>query len=78
MAIETTYWVQPYWSDRAKLARGVLRQFARREAALRAGEAAARQVGGAIVYSVDGDPAFAEWERPRLLAAHGSVPDVRF
>lgn len=78
MTSVTIYCVQPFWNDRSKLAHGTLRQFSQRDKALRAGEAAARQVGGAIVYSVEGDPLFETWAPPRLIATHGAVPDVRF
>jgi hypothetical protein len=78
LASVTFYCVQPFWNDRAKLAHGTLRQFKHRDRALRAGEAAARQVGGAIVYSVEGDPEFQTWSAPRLLAKHGAVPAISF
>lgn len=78
MTSVTIYCVQPFWNDSRRLAHGTLRQFTCERRARRAGEAAARQVGGAIVYSVEGDPAFEAWSQPQLLATHGAVPDVRF
>ncbi|MDO8912330.1 MAG: hypothetical protein Q8N10_03470 [Phenylobacterium sp.] len=78
MASVTIYCVQPYWTDGRKLAHGSLRQFKRRSDAIRAGETAARRNAGAIVYVVEGDPEFESWSRPRLLAAHGQVPEVAF
>jgi hypothetical protein len=68
------YCVQPYWDDGRRLAHGALRQFTTPQAALRAGEAAARQLGGAVVYLVEGDPEFDDWGDPVLLASHGLVP----
>lgn len=79
MARVTIFCVQPFWRDgTSKLAHGELRQFLREREARRAGEAAARRVGGAVVYAVDGDPDFESWGRPRLLARHGEVPELAF
>ena len=79
MARVTIFCVQPFWrAGPNKLAHGELRQFDREPAALRAGEATARRVGGALVYSVEGDPEFQQWEKPRLLASHGEVPEITF
>ena len=78
MARQTIYCVQPYWSDGRKLSQGLLRQFAHEAQALRAGQSAARQVGGAIVYCVAGDPEFEDWDRPRSIAVFGAVPELVF
>lgn len=79
MARVTIFCVQPFWrAGPDKLAHGELRQFEQERAARRAGEATARRVGGALVYSVEGDPDFEQWGKPRLLAAHGEVPNIRF
>jgi hypothetical protein len=75
----TIYCVQPFWrAGPTKLARGELRQFRDEARARRAGEAAARRLGGALVYSVAGDPDYDNWDAPRFMARIGEVPDVRF
>lgn len=79
MAKVKIYCVQPFWrAGPTKLARGELRQFKKEELARKAGETAARRLGGAIVYSVAGDPDYDQWDAPSLIISLGDVPDVRF
>lgn len=75
----TVYCVQPFWrAGPTKLARGDLKQFQDEGKARRAGENAARRLGGAIVYSVVGNPDYEHWEPPRLVLQLGDVPEVQF
>lgn len=79
MARTTVYCVQPFWrAGPTKLARGDLRQFMKEDQARRAGEAAARRMGGAIVYSVTGEPDYEQWDAPKLVVSIGQVPEVAF
>lgn len=79
MATVTVYYVQPFWrAGPTKLARGDLRQYEVQRQALSAGEAAARRQGGALVFSMRGNPEFEFWEKPRLVKAIGEVPEVEF
>ena len=74
MAKLTTYWVQPFRrSGPARLARGDLRQYETEARARRAGEAAARRLGGAVVFAVRGDPELDAWDRPRHIASLGET-----
>lgn len=75
----TVYCVQPFCrAGASKLASGDLRQFEAEHVALRAGHIAAIKQGGAIVYSVAGDPEADHWESPRLVASMGDVPEISF
>jgi hypothetical protein len=79
MAKETTYWVQPFRrAGAARLARGDLRRYETEARARRAGAAAARRLGGAVVFAVSGDPEFEHWEQPRHIASLGETPSVVF
>jgi len=70
----TVYCVQAYWRDREKLARGRFRQFAKEEAAIGAGKAAAIRNAGVVVFSVSGHPEADYWEEPVVIATFGDVP----